>query len=282
MPVISRRQGLGYAAYTAAVVLLLLYLLFPSQALRAAAARRVGQALPGAEVTIGDLRPGLPFAVVLSEVAIAHGGKAVATIERLRVVPELALLFREAGRLRFSGALAGGTLTGGAETAGEAGGLLSLSARLEGAQLEKIPGLQAIPGGRLSGTLSAEVAVRPAGGTTARLSAADARVELAQPLFDQRELTFRTIDAELGVQGRRLLVRSARLKGSELDAELAGTIALDPAAAGNALNLNGKLTPHHALAARLEGSLPPNFLRRRGGLAFKLTGSIAAPGFALN
>lgn len=282
MALSGRRRTLAYAAYTAAVALALLYLLFPSPALRAAAARRIAEALPGAAVTIGSVRPALPLALELGGVAIASGGRELATIEQLRLSPGLSALFTASGRWRFRGALGGGTFTGEAQTAASGGGLAGLNARLEGARLERIPGLRELFGGRLFGTLAAEVSLGAPGEANARLAAADVRVELAQPLFDLRELGFRSVEAELGLQPRRLVVRSARLRGGELDAELTGTIALDPAAGKNALNLSGRATPQPALVARMEGSLPPNFLRRRGGLAFRVTGSFAEPGFSLN
>jgi hypothetical protein len=84
------------------------------------------------------------------------------------------------------------------------------------------------------------------------------------------------------MQNRSLLLRNGRLKGNELDAEIAGSIALDRPPGANALNLSGRVTPHHAFLARAEGSIPAGLLRRRAGIPFRISGPLDAPGFSLN
>jgi type II secretion system protein N len=279
----AKSWGYGYAAYGLAAVLVLLYVFFPSEALRTHIARRVNAALPGLTVTIGEIRPSLPAAVMLKSVDIRHGDTPVLTIERLRIAPRVQSWLRDAGRYALSGSAGGGEISGEARSEPDgAASLAGLSLRLEGAQMEKIAGLQGVYGSRLSGRLTVELNSKEPGGLAGRLTATEAQVELAQPIFDQKTLTFRTVDAELSLQNRSLTLRSGRLRGDELDADIAGTIALDPATAPNALRLNGRLVPHREFIARMEGKLPPNFLRRRGGLSFRLTGSLAEPGFSLN
>jgi type II secretion system protein N len=279
----DRSAKFWYAIYAAAAFLVLLYLYFPSEALRAFVAQRVNAGLPGLTVAIGGIRPALPVAVMLEGVQISHGGTPIMTIEELRISTRILSLFQDTGRYTFSGSAGGGEISGAAETdATGAKPFAGLTARLDGAQLEKITALQTVYGSRLSGRLTLEISSKEPGSLTGRLAVTEAQVELGRPLFDLKTFSFRTVEADLNLLNRSLVLRNGRLKGAELDAEIAGTIALDPAAAKSALNLSGRVVPHQALVARMEGSLPPNFLRRRGGLAFKLTGSLDDPGFSLN
>jgi type II secretion system protein N len=279
----DRSAKFWYAIYAAAASLVLLYLYFPSEALRAFVAQRVNAGLPGLTVAISGIRPALPVAVRLEGVQISHGGTPIMTIEELRISTRILSLFQDAGRYTFSGSAGGGEISGAAEAdATGAKPFAGLNARLDGAQLEKISILQTVYGSRLSGRLTLEISSKEPGSLTGKLAVTEAQVELDRPLFDLKTFTFRTVEADLNLLNRSLVLRNGRLKGAELDAEIAGTIALDPAAAKSALSLSGRVVPHQALVARMEGSLPPNFLRRRGGLAFKLTGSLDDPGFSLN
>jgi hypothetical protein len=115
-----------------------------------------------------------------------------------------------------------------------------------------------------------------------RITITDGQVELAEPLLGQSRFTFRTVDADLTLQNRNLLLRNGRIKGNELDADVSGSIALDQPQGANALNLSGRVTPHHAFMARAEGSIPAGLLRRRAGIPFRLSGPLDAPGFSLN
>jgi hypothetical protein len=107
-------------------------------------------------------------------------------------------------------------------------------------------------------------------------------VELASPVFDQSSFTFRTVEADITLQNRNLLLRNGRLRGNELDAEISGTVGLNQPQGAGALNLSGRVTPHAAFMAKAEGSLPANLLRRRAAIPFRVSGSLEAPGFSLN
>jgi type II secretion system protein N len=157
-----------------------------------------------------------------------------------------------------------------------------MNARIGGIQLQQIPGLRGLYGSSLSGSLDGNLSANEAGTLTGKLTITDGQIELAAPILDQSRFTFRTVDADLTMQNRSLLLRNGRLKGNELDAEIAGSIALDRPPGANALNLSGRVTPHHAFLARAEGSIPAGLLRRRAGIPFRISGPLDAPGFSLN
>ena len=94
--------------------------------------------------------------------------------------------------------------------------------------------------------------------------------------------SFRTAEADLSLQNRTVMVRNGRMKGSDIDAEVSGTIALDAAQGKNAVNLSGRVTPHPAFMAKVASSLPPTLLRRRTGISFKVSGALNSPALSFN
>ena len=231
---------------------------------------------------IGAARPSLPPGILLQDLRISQADKPVAVIEQIRIVPEWFSLLDEQPVYAFSGSAADGGISGTSPLSDAGtGSMANLSARIAGLQLAKLPALQNLYGSRVSGRLEGLLTGDP-GGLKGKITVSDLQLDLAAPIFDLKTLAFRTLEAEITLQPKRLVLRSCRLRGSELDAEVSGTIALDALAGRNGLNLNGRVTRTTGSWPKWRGSLPPNFLRRRGGLSFKVSGSLAAPGFALN
>lgn len=261
-----------------------LYLGFPSEALRIYAGQRLSASLPGLSVAVGAVRPSLRAGLVLQELRISHAQKLLAVIDQVHVRPELLSLFQDRTAWAFSGSLAGGDVSGRAEI--DATGptpRVMLNARIAGTRIQEVEGLRGLYGSRLSGRLEGTLThTAESGALNGKFTITEGQVELAAPVFAQSRFTFRTVDADLVWQNQSLLLRNGRLKGNELDADLSGSIALDQPQAAGALNLTGRVTPHHAFLTRAEGSLPPGLLRRRAAIPFRISGPLDAPGVSLN
>jgi type II secretion system protein N len=219
----------------------------------------------------------------LRGVRVSYADKPLAVIDRLRVQPELMSMLQPRTIYDFDGSTGSGRISGRAEIDStgpkpEA----SLNARVGGVLLQQVPGLQELYGSRLSGRLDGTLTVSNAGALTGKLTVTDAQLELAAPMFDQKNFTFRTADADITFQNRSLLLRNGRLKGNELDAEVSGAIVLGQTPGAGTLSLSGRLTPHPAFMAKAEGSLPANLLRRRTAIPFRVSGPLDAPGFSFN
>jgi len=279
-PALRRTLLVLYIGVAAAVFL---YVGFPSDALRSHLSHRLSAGLPGLSVGIGALRPTLTAGLELKDVRIAYAQNPVATFDRVRIQPELLSLVQSRAGYSFSGSMGGGEITGRAEVdaAGPAP-KVSLNARIDGILIQQVDRLRSLYGSRLSGRLDGRLNTTEAGALNGKLTITDGQIELASPLLAQSRFTFRTVEADLTLQNRSLLLRSGRLKGNELDADMSGTITLDPPQAPNAMNLAGRVTPHHALLSRAEGGIPAGLLRRRAAIPFRISGSIDAPGFSLN
>lgn len=271
------------ALYILAAAAAFLYAGFPSEALRAYVAQRLNAGLPGLSVEIGAVRPSLPAGLMLSEVRISYAQTPVAVLGQVRIQPELLSVFQERTGYAFGGSLGGGDISGRAEI--DAAGptpKVSVSARITGAQIQQVDALSGLYGSRLSGRLDGNFQTTEAGALNGRLTIADGQVELAAPLLSQNRFTFKSVEADLVLQNRSLLVRSGRLRGNELDADLSGSVALGSTQAPGAMNLTGRVTPHHAFLARAEGGIPPGLLRRRAAIPFRISGPLDAPSVSLN
>ena len=279
----TRNRRLLIVLYLSSAALVFLYIGFPSEALRAHVSHSLSAGLPGLSVTIGDLRPALTVGIVLKGVRIYHANAQLAVIDHLSIHPDLFSLWQTKTHYDFDGTVGDGQIAGSADI--DTGGgrkRVSLKARLAGVLLQKLPATQSLFGNKLAGRLDGTLGVNDAGALTGKLAVSEGRVELATPLFDQNVFSFRTAEADLSLQNRTVMVRNGRMKGNEVDAEVSGTIALDIAQGKNALNLSGRLTPHPAFMAKVEGSLPATLLRRRTGISFKVSGALNSPGFSFN
>jgi type II secretion system protein N len=280
-PPIARR--LLPAVYLVLVTVLFLVIGFPSEALRAYAVRRLSAALPGLDVTVGDVRLALPTGITLAGVRLALGDRQIVVVDDLTVVPELLTLLRSTTVYRFEGSLGGGGVSGRMEA--DAAGptpKTRMTAQLGGVQLQQIPAMRDLYGGRMSGRMDGSLTLTDAGALSGKLSASEVQVELPAPVLGQARFGFKTAEAEITLLNRSLLVRNGRLRGTELDAEVSGTISLDPLQAARGVNLVGRVTPHPAFLAKTEGNLAAGLMRRRAAIPFRVSGPLDAPGFSLN
>lgn len=271
------------ALYVLAIAVVFLYLRFPSEALRTYATHRLNASVPGLSIAVGEVRPALPADIVLQSVRVSRGDQSLAVIDRLRIHPDLLSLLRARTGYDLSGSLGGGELAGRAEVDATGPNIrISGNCQINGVFLQQLTELQGPYGSKLSGQLDGNLTVSGAGALSGKFTVTDGRIELASPIFDQKDFSFRTVYADIALQNQTLLLRNGRMKGIELDAEVSGTIDLGQPQGANTLNLRGRLTPHHAFMARVEASIPANLLRRRTAIPFNIRGTLDAPGFSLN
>jgi len=80
-----------------------------------------------------------------------------------------------------------------------------------------------------------------------------------------------------------LTIKHTSAKGNQMDADITGTIGFT---GKSALNLTVSVTPHHLLLAKIEKTLPMDFLRNKkagkAAISFNIDGTLDEPGFSLN
>jgi type II secretion system protein N len=280
-------KSLLYTIYIIGITGVFLYYLFPSDTLKTYLAYRLSQGNPDITVTIDRVSPVLPPGINLHEVGIVYQNEALIDLDRIKIMPGILSLFSNKTTVNFKGRVNTGTFSGRVELDDNSGGQeVKCDGRISGIQVQGIPAMQRLPADKISGVLDGNFTYAKAGPNRSlegNLTLSQCRIELNKAVFSLKSLEFRNIAADLMLKNDTLTIKHTRAKGNQLDADLTGTIGLT---GKNALNLTISVTPHHLLLAKIEKSLPMDFLRKKKAgkapISFKIDGTLDEPGFSLN
>ena len=281
------KKPLLYAIYIIAITGFFLYYLFPSDTLKSFLAYRLSQGISDITVTIDRISPVIPPGINLHDVGIVHQNNAFVDLDNLKIMPGILSLFSAKSTLNFKGRVNSGSFSGRAEIDDNSGGQeIKGDGRISSVQILGIPALERLPADTISGVLSGNFTYANTGSNRSmegKLTLSQCKIELIQPLFNLDSIEFRDIKADLILKNDTLTIKRTRAQGSQLDADLTGTIALT---GQTALNLTVSVTPHHLLLAKIEKTIPMNFLRKKkagkAAISFKINGTLDEPGFSLN
>ena len=285
------KKTLAYTVYVIGITIFFLWYLFPSDSLKAYLSQRLAQGNPAVKITIDRISPVLPPGIKLYNVGIAHQNRPLIDLANVKVMPGLGSLFSQTTTVNFKGRVCEGTLNGQAQFGDrQQGAGIKIEGWISGVQVQQISALKQFSENRISWALGGNFVYDGSASTpslAANLSLANCRVELATPVFNQKSFDFKTIATDLAMQNNSLQIEQLSARGSQLDLDLNGSIALNQSDPDqNALNLTGKLTPHHVFLAKIEKEIPVDFLRKKqagkNAFAFKVDGTLDEPGFSLN
>lgn len=233
----------------------------------------------GLAIRAGEVRPGLPFSLVLSEVSvrIASAKQPVTQeIERLRITPALSMLMARRGAAIEAdiadGHLAIDWTNGAIKFDGH-----DLSLQKLGALTTLLPWKL---GGRgsIEGELSFTEEKPPEGG--ARWTLEDATADgVGFPGFQLPALKLGRFEGELKVGGNRVDFSRGRASGGNCGLEISGGVAIAKPAAHSALNLHVVLTPTSGFLNEMgeKGRLLKAVQKPDGALRIAIQGTLEAP-----
>jgi len=279
--------SLLYTVYIIGITGFFLYYLFPSDTLKTYLEYRLSQTNPDITVTIDHVSPVIPPGINLHDVGIVHQNKALVDLDNLKIMPGILSLFSDKSTVNFKGHVNAGTFSGRAELDDNSGGQkVKCDGRISGIQVQGIPALQRLPADKISGVLNGNFIYADDGPNRSlegKLTLSQCRIELNEAVFNLKSLEFKDIDADLMLKNDTLTIKHTRAKGNQMDADLTGTIGLT---GKSALNLTVSVTPHHLLLAKIEKTLPMDFLRNKkagkAAISFNIDGTLDEPGFSLN
>ena len=284
------KKTLLYAAYIIGLTVFFLYYLFPSDAVKDYVAYQISRGNPDISVTIDRVNPVLPPGIKLHAVGIAHGNQALIDLDNVKITPGLLSFFSSTKTARFKSRVNAGSVDGWAQV-----NRLSdqptekIEGTISGVQVQGIPALKRLTAHKITGNLDGDFMIAGTGpnrSMTGNLTLSDGRIDFDQPVIGQSSLGFKKIEADLVLNNGNLTIKKCSARGSQLDADIAGTIALNTGRRRNALNLNGSVTPHHGFLAKMENSMPADLLRQKKtgktAISFKIGGTLEVPDFRLN
>ena len=284
------KKSLLYTVYIIGITGFFLYYLFPSDTLKTYLAYRLSQGNPDITVTIDHVSPVIPPGINLHDVGIIHHNKALVDLDNLKIMPGILSLFSDKSTVNFKGRINAGTFSGRAEIDDNSGRLeVKGDGRISGIQVQGIPALQRLPADKIAGVLNGNFTYATAGPNRSlegKLTLSQFRIELNKAVFNLKSLEFRDIDADLMLKNDILTIKNTSARGNQLDADLTGTIGLTGNTGENELDLTVSVTPHHLLLAKIEKTLPMDFLRNKkagkAAISFNIDGTLDEPGFSLN
>ncbi|MFP7753278.1 type II secretion system protein GspN [Thermodesulfobacteriota bacterium B35] len=280
----------GYGVYTLAVALVLFWLLFPSATVRDWLQYRLQRAMPSLHWRISSLGLGLPGGLVITGLRAGRGSgdTDLLVIDRVTMVPDpVAMLRKRDVRLRLHMALAGGSLDAALVPARNLQKVALEQGRIRGVKLARLQGLQAELGRKFDGTLSGTFRGRldlrhpEKGGGTADLRLEQGELTFRRPVLGLARLAYSRITTVLTLKDGMLSLEKGRLESKLLAGEFHGSVTLAGDPAASAIRLQGVVQPRPELFASVGDPTGAEMIRSRlgdGGLAFTVTGSLAAPG----
>lgn len=273
-----RITRIGYGIYIFAIALFFLYTLFPSEALTAYLAHRLSGGRPDLTVSVDQVKPVLPPGLKLKPVRYTLNGQPLFELSQMSVRPQLLSFLKGGAVYDFDGRAYGGRVVGEAGPFDpDSGRPLGLDARLSAFQIDQIPALSRMVPQKLYGRLEGKLTMNDQEQLDANFTVAEARVQLRAPLFGLNALNFETVNAVLTFDGKQITLKKCAIKGTEMDGALTGGIQLDSRSGLATLNLEGTVSPHHALLAKIGNSLPARMLRGKDSIGFKLSGPMQNP-----
>lgn len=280
-----------YSLWTLASLLFFLWLLFPGAFAEALIEAHTDRKFGNVSVDVKGVRPALPLGLSVKGLALGLPELPPVSVRGIRVTPSwLTLVTPRPGagmkasifggsveadvRVRYKG-LAWSRVTGEMEDVD----LATLSPFLKG----RLPVDLALSG-RGDGILELTRDKEVTGMVEIRL--ADVTVGLKDPVIPVEKLTFASVTAEVEVKGRKLTISSVHVDGTEVDAELRGSLTLSKRLESSRINVNGTVNPDPDFVKTLSDRVPlamlvdPKLLKR-GRIPLRITGTLGNPKVSL-
>ncbi len=282
--------ALGYLGYTLAVLVALLWFLFPAASVRAWLETQLDGLNPALTWTIQDLRFTVPVGLVATDIRISDGDQTtpLLRVDRLtvRLDPAVLLANKKEIPLSYSLQTLGGTVKGKVLVA-RAGGGTRCSGTMQNLQIGRMKGVWREIGrtaaGNLSGRFTWKGAWRqPALGALQGdfvMTAGD--IGLQQPILSLDRLKFSRMSARVSLKKRVVTFADGKVESRLFSAGYKGTVTLLPYFQESGINMRGFLAPRPELLSRLHNDVAVSLIREQlqdGKLSFTVSGTLLEPG----
>jgi len=275
------RKKTLFGCYILATVVVLLYVLFPTDAVKDYLADRFNRNVSNVQVAIGSLGLRFPPSLSLREVTIFNNDATLLSVDRLRLSPRWLSLFSSRKGVRFRGQTCQGDISGSAWAEPNDGGQEASAAGtfseirlglLQVLQEQSRLGLA----GTLSGSFQIEVSsMQPVTGSGSivvsdcSLALSDSLQDI-QRLLNIQQLGFQRITADIDLEGSSLAIQNGVLEGSELSGTVSGSIFLESPVSRSDMDLEIAVTLLHS-----------STLSEINEVTFRATGTFENPRFDL-
>lgn len=282
---VKRRKKTLFVLYAVLIGVVLLYVLFPSSAVRSALINRIQQNIPDLRVSIGDVTLAFPPALSMENVAFSKKESVLFSADRVKLRPEWVSLVTSNKAVQFQAAAYRGKMAGVVSlTPSTELGSFSITGNFSDLQLDQIPVLRDKLNVDLSGSASGhmhfdDISARSAFGG-GEFFVTDCMVIPSSPIQGVDRLSFQRIDLAFILEGNKLDLQQGDFKGAELDAILSGSIEFETPADRSVMDLDIIVIPQRLFLSKLGDSFSSGLLLEQDQFTVRVTGSFGTPKFA--
>jgi len=283
------KKWTAYIIYGLSVLLIFLYLLFPSGPVKQFIVRQVEAMAPALVIQMDDIAPSIPPGLTVNNLQVALENGSVFRVPRLTLTPAYLSLFSTRKVFNLKGVAYEGAVNG--QTAVENASRPNYSADVvfEAVELDKIDALTELMPHHVSGVASGHIQYETKTGNfgqgDAEATIKECRVQLNAPIFGFESLTVGTVNAVLELKGDTAELRHIRIKGRQVTGNASGVIELRRPLNKSTLQLTGTIKPHPSFIKELGQAVPSQILSMGNyvekGVPFRISGTLERPKISL-
>lgn len=281
---------LGYLLYGGVVLILLLWLLFPTDALKSYIEARGSRLAPAWQLRIGEFHLVHPLFLRVRNCDISRSknkDKSLFHIDTIRLKPDIMLSLRELRpRFLYEIHMLDGVVTGKMQIEPR-GKEIDLSADFKNIHPDMAEALNILLGRQIHGTITGTLHYKGdlhtplQGELQAGLRATEGDISLLQPILGMEQLAFKSVSANFSGLVNELEVSSGKIDTPLFKGSFEGTINGALKVSNSNLAISGELTPLEELFRKGEDDPTVMLVRSYitdGVLPFSLSGTLHNPG----
>ena len=277
------KKWLAYILYIVVVVIFFLYYLFPGEAFTSYINHHINGLLPGYKISTDQAMPSFPPGLKLKSPAIYNQNKPIIGADQLKIRPAYLSLLSDNKTFFIDGFAYDGRLEGTADIVFNSKPQIDLNLEFKDIQINQIQSLKQFVSYEITGAARGNIFFNNtdanAGKGNAEIIVSDSSLTFEPSLFSIDQLSFKTIEAEIEMINRRIILKQFEINGRQLSGDAKGSINLAHPINKSRINITGKIKPHPTLIKEL-GSLFGKKIKN-GVIPFRISGTLERPDFSL-
>ena len=284
-------SSLGYLLYTLGVVVIFLWLLFPSDTVKTWLQRKLHVMYPSLTWEIKDMEAAFPLQLKMSDIRIHRKSQTkypLVEVAEMQLAPDIRELVKLKKQIPLSYRMQtlDGTVKGKLLVSEDRSGL-RCSGNFHDIQIGRLEGfwqeVNRAGSAKLSGTFAYKGLWREPlrGELKADIAGADGTVNLAQKMFGLDVLEFNTMKAIVSAKDRIVNVSDGQMESRLFSASFKGVMSLSDNLYTSGIKVQGSVEPRPELLGRLDNDIEITFIKSQltdGRLSFVISGSLSEPG----
>jgi len=280
-----------YFIYIVSATGFFLYLLFPAAAVERHMAFWVERHNPGIRLLLFRLQPKFPPGFLIDSSQFLFHNVPLIRADTIQIVPQLDSLFRPLKGIAFQGNTSGGRFNGTIGFAKSDPALpIQVDAGLTGVRIEKIPLIQSLNIGGLSGLCDGRIQSGAGSSVTARLKISECNGKFlssipgADSILGTETLPFKRVTSTLDYLNGELKIREALFEGPRINGSVWGVVIIKVPFGKSLLKLAGKISTGRAPATGIVDQAPVQLLSDKipsvVDVEFRVEGTLENPVFS--